>query len=138
MCTTICLPRLGRPQASGEINYDSSSVCAPRTEVDIVARRWYAVSMRTTLNDTLMSFHSSLAPTMLGGRSSLVLHRMRKILPHELTEDLRIYVAIHGLGRSSRKRMLRTVRRCVFALPAARLISFPSVSSAPLRPFTTC
>ena len=59
-----------------------------RTEVDVVARALCAVSMHTTLNEALMSFYASLDPTEARERSSLVLDRMHKILPHDLANNL--------------------------------------------------
>jgi hypothetical protein len=59
-----------------------------RTEIDVVARALCAVSMHTTLHEALMSFYASLNPAEARERSSLVLERMYKILPHDLADDL--------------------------------------------------
>jgi hypothetical protein len=59
-----------------------------RTEVDMVARALCAVSMHTTLNEALMSLYASLDPAEARERSSLVLDRMQKILPHDLATNL--------------------------------------------------
>jgi hypothetical protein len=59
-----------------------------RTEIDVVARALCAVSMHTSLSEALMSFYDSLDPAQARERSSLVLDRMRKILPHDLADNL--------------------------------------------------
>ena len=72
----------------GEARNGAESELAARTEVDVVARALCAVSMHTTLSEALMSFYASLEPAEARERSSLVLDRMQKILPHDLAEDL--------------------------------------------------
>jgi hypothetical protein len=72
----------------GEARNGAESDLAARTEVDVVARALCAVSMHTTLSEALMSFYAALDPAEARERSSLVLERMQKILPHDLAEDL--------------------------------------------------
>ena len=71
-------------EAQGESRLDLST----RTEIDVVARALCAVSMHTRLTDALMSFYAALEPTEARERTTLVLDRMRKILPHDLSGDL--------------------------------------------------
>jgi hypothetical protein len=71
-----------------EARNGAESDLAARTEVDVVARALCAVSMHTTLSEALMSFYASLEPAEARERSSQVLDRMQKILPHDLAEDL--------------------------------------------------
>jgi len=59
-----------------------------RTEIDVVARALCAVSMHTTLSEALLSFYASLDPAEARERSSLVMDRMQKILPRDLSENL--------------------------------------------------
>jgi hypothetical protein len=73
-------------------NQDTQNGAQPdlsiRTEIDVVARALCAISMHTTLSEALMSFYASLDPAQARERSSLVLERMRKILPHDLADHL--------------------------------------------------
>ncbi|HWZ50261.1 MAG TPA: hypothetical protein VNW54_02240 [Granulicella sp.] len=61
---------------------------AARTEVDVLARALCAVSLHSSLTDALLSFYHSLKPEEAQERSTQVLERMQKILPHDLAEDL--------------------------------------------------
>jgi len=59
-----------------------------RTEVDLIARTLCAVSRHTSLSDALLSLYDALEPAEARQRTTLVLDRMRTILPHDLPEDL--------------------------------------------------
>jgi hypothetical protein len=61
---------------------------AGRAEVDVLARALCAVSMCSSLTDSLMCFYSALEPADARKRTALVLERMQKILPDDLAEDL--------------------------------------------------
>jgi hypothetical protein len=58
------------------------------SEVDLIARALCAVSLHTNLRDALMSLYETLEPAEARQRAALVLDRMRKLLPHDLPEDL--------------------------------------------------
>jgi hypothetical protein len=59
-----------------------------RAEVDLIARTLCAVSQHTNLSDALLSLYDALEPAEARQRTTLVLDRMRTILPHDLPEDL--------------------------------------------------
>ncbi len=61
---------------------------ATQTEVDVVARVLCAVSMHTTLRESLLSYYASLDPAEARVRSALALERMQKILSHNHPENL--------------------------------------------------
>jgi hypothetical protein len=71
-----------------EMRNGAESDLSARTEVDVVARALCAISMHNSLSEALMSFYASLDPAEARERTSLVLDRMQKILPHDLAEDL--------------------------------------------------
>jgi hypothetical protein len=113
---------------------------ASRTEVDVVARVLCAVSMYTSLNDALMSFYSSLPLQDARERSSLVLDRMQKILPHEFTADLpdRCGYA-RPWAEQSEKTDTKNGRSLVyrFALPAVYLIGAMMLALSVVGSITT-
>jgi hypothetical protein len=59
-----------------------------RAEVDLIARTLCAVSRYTNLSDALLSLYDVLEPAEARQRTTLVLDRMRTIMPHDLPEDL--------------------------------------------------
>jgi hypothetical protein len=95
-----------------------------RTEVDVVARALCAVSMHTTLSEALMSFYESLDPQEARERSSLVLDRMQKILPHDLAKDLPDLCSYERPWAEPSEADATDARSLVyrFALPAVYLI----------------
>lgn len=57
-------------------------------EVDLIARVLSAVSTHTNLNEALMSLYEPLDPVEARQQITLVLKRMRRLLPHDLPEDI--------------------------------------------------
>ncbi|HEX4651373.1 MAG TPA: hypothetical protein VH250_07695 [Granulicella sp.] len=108
----------------GEARNGAESDLAARGEVDVVARALCAVSMHSSLSQALLSFYASLDPAEARERTSLVLDRMQKILPHDLAEDLPDLCRYERPWTNHSEEDTKDGRSLVFryALPAVYLI----------------